>query len=46
MVGLRKKPMIFLRDESGISSIEYVVLGVIIILGILLVLSALMKKGT
>jgi Flp pilus assembly pilin Flp len=46
MMELRKKTIIFLRDESGISYIEYVVLGVIIVLGMLLVLSALMKKAT
>lgn len=45
MVELRQKIMTFLRDESGISGIEYAVLGVIIVLGALLVLSTFTEKG-
>jgi Flp pilus assembly pilin Flp len=42
---LRKKILAFLRDEDGISGIEYAVLGVIIVLAIVVVLSTFIKKG-
>jgi len=42
---LRKKTMTFLQDEGGASSLEYAVLGAIIVLGILAVLSTLKSKG-
>jgi Flp pilus assembly pilin Flp len=46
MMELRKKVLTFLRDESGISWIEYAVLLVLIVLGIISVLSVLMRKGS
>jgi Flp pilus assembly pilin Flp len=42
---LRKKMMAFLRDEGGISGIEYAVLLVLIVLGVLAVVSVLTGKG-
>ena len=45
MQAFRKKMGAFLRDESGNLRIEYALLGLIIVLGILAVLTALMKKG-
>ncbi len=45
MLKLRHKAMIFLRDESGITAIEYAVLGVIIALGIAVVLSEFSGRG-
>ncbi len=42
---LRKQTLAFLRDESGITSMEYAMLAVIIVLGILVVLSTLTSKG-
>jgi Flp pilus assembly pilin Flp len=45
MQEFRKKMMVFLGDEGGISKIEYAALGLIIVLGILVMVTALTKKG-
>ena len=45
MQELRKKMVAFLRDEGGTAKIEYAVLLVLIVLGIISVFSILMKRG-
>jgi Flp pilus assembly pilin Flp len=45
LVALGEQTMAFLRDESGISGVEYAAFGIIIVLGILVVLKAVMKTG-
>jgi pilus assembly protein CpaB len=45
MQELRKKMMAFLGDENGIFKVEYDALGLIIVLGILVMVTALTKKG-
>jgi Flp pilus assembly pilin Flp len=45
MQEFRKRMMAFLRDKGGIFRIEYAVLGLIIVLGILVVVVALTKTG-